>query len=116
MNTIPHPKSPYTWACPHCMTVLKNRKEYHDHLSGYHGIAPERKKYGSSDPLVRSVKRIRAHWRKTPLGRLRTLWEEESRWRRKMTIARNKHGKVLAKIAALAEELAQALTKEKGQE
>lgn len=43
-----------------------------------------------SDPLVRSVKKVRREWRKTPAGRLQTLLEEERKWKRRATIAANK--------------------------
>lgn len=59
-----------------------------------------------SDPLVRSVKKVRREWRKTPAGRLQTLLEEELKWRRRATIARNKREGVLVEIYKLAHELA----------
>lgn len=100
--------------CQICFVSMHDN-QFVRHMRMNHGVVSERKKYGSSDPLVRSVKRIRAHWRKTPLGRLRTLWESESKWRRKMTIARNKHQEVLRQIEKLTEELVAVMDKEKGQ-
>lgn len=52
---------------------------------------------------------IRDAWRKfyaTPLGQLQRLFDEESRWRRKQTIATNKLAETRERIYKLATELA----------
>ena len=49
---------------------------------------------------------VRKAYRSTALYKLRQLFEEESRWQRKATIARNKLASVRKKINATAEELA----------
>ena len=54
----------------------------------------KRLKMTSTDPLVRSVKKVRREWRKTPAGRLQTLLEEERKWKRRATIAANKLSEV----------------------
>jgi len=43
-----------------------------------------------TDPLVASVKRVRREWRKTPPGKLQSLLDEQSKWKRRQTIADNK--------------------------
>jgi len=60
-----------------------------------------------TDPLVASVKRVRREWRKTPPGKLQSLLDEQSKWKRRQTIADNKLAQVRKEIECLARELAE---------
>jgi hypothetical protein len=42
------------------------------------------------EPLVSATRKARSAHAKTPLGQLERLFAEESRWKRKVTIANNK--------------------------
>lgn len=57
------------------------------------------------DPLVRAAKKA---FKATKLYRLQQLIEEERRWKRKQTIARNKLDEVRDKIEAMATEMAKS--------
>jgi hypothetical protein len=58
------------------------------------------------DPLVSAVRKTRAEFKKTPLGRLQSLFSERIKWKRRATIARNKLEQNQAEIDSLAEALA----------
>lgn len=66
-------------------------------------------KMSEQDPLVRAVKKA---YRSGPLYPVEKLLEEESRWKRKATIAQNKLLAVRLKINRLLLEQAQAALKE----
>lgn len=63
----------------------------------------EEKELSIVDPLITATKKA---YRKSPLYGLDKLLAEESKWKRKQTIARNKLEEVRDKINKLAKELA----------
>ncbi len=67
----------------------------------------------ATDPLVASIKEVRREWRKTPPGMLQTLLDEQSRWKRKLTIAQNKLAAVREDIDRMANAMAAELAKER---
>lgn len=93
--------------CTKCGITFSANASYWAHLKAAHPFPEERKqKRAALDPLVRSVKKVRREWRKTPAGRLQTLLEEERKWKRRATIAANKLAEVRWDINRFAEELA----------
>ena len=43
-----------------------------------------------TEPVLSAVRKARADFKKTPAGKLEALFAEETRWKRKLTIASNK--------------------------
>lgn len=62
------------------------------------------------DPLIKATK---AAYRASEVFKLEQLLEEETRWKRKATIAQNKLADVRERINRLAKELAQPKTEDK---
>jgi hypothetical protein len=43
-----------------------------------------------SEKVISAIRKARADFKKTPRGQLQVLFDEQSRWKRKLTIAENK--------------------------
>lgn len=113
MNTIPHPatKGPWKFQCYTCGHKFKTQNAHLRHRWGAHAdqgaqaiLANLAKSKREVDPLVKSVKRMRREWRKTPSGKLQTLFDEERKWKRRATIALNKLADVRSEINQFAAE------------
>ncbi len=100
------------YPCKDCGRKFTSRNWFNAHLTdGRCQVAPI---YGplamATDPLVTSITKVRREWRKTPPGMLQTLLDEQSRWKRKLTIAQNKLAAVRDDIDKFAAELAKERT------
>lgn len=112
MNTIPHPaQGPWKFSCYTCghrfktrNAHLRHRVKAHADLGAVDILARTAKPKREVDPLVKSVKKMRREWRKTPSGKLQTLFDEERKWKRRATIALNKLADVRAEINQFAAE------------
>ena len=94
--------------CAECQTSFDSAWDYNLHMRVHELHDAKRKLAMATDPLVTSITKVRREWRKTPPGMLQTLLDEQSRWKRKLTIAQNKLAAVREDIDKFAAELAKA--------
>ena len=127
MNTIPHPKMKQAINPGDSVTIIESGllgRVTHRVNSAYRvvvqqGKVPNKVIYldedeikllnpqqlkMAQDPLIAAAKKA---YRASDVYKIDKLLEEESRWKRKQTIARNKVEEVREKISKLAKELAQ---------
>ncbi len=116
MNTVKHPL-----VCHTCGASFPTQRDHLLHRWAAHSDAGAKalhdnlgyKHKKEADPLVTSIMKVRREWRKTQPGMLQTLLDEQSRWKRKLTIAQNKLAAVRDDIDKFAAELAKERTENK---